>query len=1496
LPATDASHPSASPDSDATDISRGALTAGKMPALHTLQLPHMADDKVLTPFLNKYRDELVGRERIAKRDMVTNYRSAWRGLEPGLEDALGGLSFDAEEQALLDSAVVADPNADANATPKVSADKIGKIADMLLKKSKWAELEDNIDSAFSEVAGSATAFTELDRKELGNLAVSHAIELLDIKLGKNKPDQKQLDVLHRIASSQVENFWKAKQEDLVRTFQDAARAVSERARKALRQEALIAVLQRVRGKEILNRVKTAIDEREKDPDKDPALVIALRSEYRIATIESYRTGLLQTFQASGVVKHWRWQVEPSPSTCAICWGMNGQVFPIETKQRSHPNCRCTMVPLTEDEERPGSTQTPAAKSGKKIGGTTAVQTQPLAERSPGDKAFAALPEKVQLTVLGATAFEAYQKGEFELVDLVGVQYSEKLGTDTLYRKSLDNAILTINRTNVSTTVQEQMQTGQLARRREAQIKMARLEANRTATTVQIRDIDYDVKYKQVSHEAFKQLQEGFSQGNIGMPLDIQILRLLPDARMAALKTAAYFYARVFQIPIEAVDKLLSEYTDENAVRELGASANMSADEFKIKLGEEWKRIDAEEKAGKKPKPYFFFMTSDFRQRLYEIYVADSGDKKMQDDLALEKLIRAKEAELKKDEPSDDLRHAFWDWKRQMAIKDLIRDFYEGRDTDYRTGDNEAQTAANKFADGLESFFNFAIDSHPVLGPLLSLMPSLKQRVVNFGVGAVNGLGELALMATGGELLLADLMMEAVIGTMDITGLSETLTGKSADTLRALNEQMKQKRMEAFNAFTDLKTTSMSREEQAYSVMKRLKLDTTVWDTPNWAAKAGKMTIEALPFIALAFATEGASLGVQVGVFAGASGSGAFNSTYAKTNNVTTALVTGGIAAAQGGLGVLSGRLPILGNLAADALTTYTIGKMTGQSDDLILQQIFLQSGLNLTIQGAQKGLNKTQSKAPDPLLSRESFEPGGRMNEELTRLYNENLPEGGIRKDSLTLKEAQKAMLGIFSESVAPTVNEMMAAGRNKFQLDAVKKKIENPDLQYVRTERQLYDEYGRQNTYVTRADAKEAYAELQAAMRKNAAGGETIELSKLSETARLAAFHIEQGTVKFADFLGVMKSYKGIKDFSIEQLETLYREAIANVIKAKQKANPQAEVSKWTPDEPGIGSVKIEEAKRVAAREKARVAEENAAARREALRQKEADRVRMELEKNSEGRVNEIEKSKPADSKTKETPKQIETPKKPSEPPKAIKENPQLMQKRESLATEEAKQAYDAIYDAMVASRNAKKPDTKRFQKNIADLETTARRLDISLEMVLEHINSLAEHRATSEMSRYEYTRSDTGTVTRIADTDIFGQNTNAKGGKDNPANEKPRRDTYLEMKQRGLLEESVRFKDDFSNFLTHAEADALIQMNQRNGGNFPDEVLMFVDRRTCSIFCISTIAGRKGLSALVEYYGIKQLTIVDSLGTQYIVRPKLPTEVIERAPVTATPKKGKR
>jgi hypothetical protein len=464
----------------------------------------MADDKDLIPFLNKYRDELIGRERIAKRDMVSNYRSAWRGLEPGLEDALGDLSFDEQEQAVLDSAVVADPNAAPNATPKVSADKIGKIADMLLKKRKWAGLEGDIDLAFSGVADSATAFTELDRKELGNLAVSHAIELLDIKLGKNKPDKKQLDVLRRIASSQVENFWKAKQEDLARTFQNAARAASERARRALRQEALIAVLQRVRGKEILNRVKAVIDEREKDPEKDPALVIALRSEYRNATVESYRTGLLQTFQASGMVKHWRWQVEPSSRPCAICWGMNGHVFPIEMKQRSHPNCRCTMVPLTEDEERQTSAQTSTVKGAKKSAVTTAMQTQPLPERSPGDQAFAALPEKVQLAVLGAKAFEAYQKGEFELVDLVGVQYSEKLGTDTLYRKSLDNAIATVASSNMRNSVQEQIQTGQLARQREGQIKLARMEAKRAATTIQIRDIDYDVKYKQISHDAFKQ--------------------------------------------------------------------------------------------------------------------------------------------------------------------------------------------------------------------------------------------------------------------------------------------------------------------------------------------------------------------------------------------------------------------------------------------------------------------------------------------------------------------------------------------------------------------------------------------------------------------------------------------------------------------------------------------------------------------------------------------------------------------------------------------------------------------------------------------------------------------------------------------------------------------------------------------------------------------------------------------------------------------------------
>ena len=101
------------------------------------------------------------------------------------------------------------------------------------------------------------------------------------------------------------------------------------------------------------------------------------------------------------------------------------------------------------------------------------------------------------------------------------------------------------------------------------------------------------------------------------------------------------------------------------------------------------------------------------------------------------------------------------------------------------------------------------------------------------------------------------------------------------------------------------------------------------------------------------------------------------------------------------------------------------------------------------------------------------------------------------------------------------------------------------------------------------------------------------------------------------------------------------------------------------------------------------------------------------------------------------------------------------------------------------------------------------------------------------------------------------------------------------IEMKL-GKLQDA-KYNDRNTEFLTHAEAESILKLAEKNGGKLPEEVEMFVDRPTCYA-CRGRIGEvGKGLSLLAELYGVKKLTIYDSYGTTYIVRPNQATEVIK-------------
>ena len=74
----------------------------------------------------------------------------------------------------------------------------------------------------------------------------------------------------------------------------------------------------------------------------------------------------------------------------MCWAMHGTVHPNSEEFASHPNCRCTAVPIVEGGPRLTS----------------------------GSERFKELSPENQKKILGTKKYEAYRDGRLDLPDLV----------------------------------------------------------------------------------------------------------------------------------------------------------------------------------------------------------------------------------------------------------------------------------------------------------------------------------------------------------------------------------------------------------------------------------------------------------------------------------------------------------------------------------------------------------------------------------------------------------------------------------------------------------------------------------------------------------------------------------------------------------------------------------------------------------------------------------------------------------------------------------------------------------------------------------------------------------------------------------------------------------------------------------------------------------------------------------------------------------------------
>lgn len=149
-----------------------------------------------------------------------------------------------------------------------------------------------------------------------------------------------------------------------------------------------------------------------------ALVIA-----RTEIVGAHREAKKQTWSHTGVVQKWTWVSAKDRRTCAACWAQDGTEHDAGEPMGTHPQCRCTSVPVTPSWEELGFSGIP--------------DRRPVLPTGPDT--FERLTQGDKLAILGRAKLDAYNAGEITLSDLVRHTHSDRWGAGTRVA-SLEDAL------------------------------------------------------------------------------------------------------------------------------------------------------------------------------------------------------------------------------------------------------------------------------------------------------------------------------------------------------------------------------------------------------------------------------------------------------------------------------------------------------------------------------------------------------------------------------------------------------------------------------------------------------------------------------------------------------------------------------------------------------------------------------------------------------------------------------------------------------------------------------------------------------------------------------------------------------------------------------------------------------------------------------------------------------------------------------------------------
>lgn len=354
----------------------------------------------LLKLMAEFRAGLLRREAAAQKQLLESYNESWRAIETEIarlvalsqeDDAARSITFEIDRLRALEAQVM---------------------------------------EAVRELGLQAAEITESEQREFATRATMHAKRMADVAAASSRGSSASVaGSFQTLARGAIESFVGASGDGspLRDSFDGIAKGLGletgERVRRAMIQGLTLGMNPR----DVARMVRREADAKGTNPQRNPAIIRRLNTAARTEIFRAYRESTRATYQAnSRVVKGWRHAAKRDSSTCIVCWARHGKVFPLNVPMATHPNCRCVMLPVTDEN----------------------------AKFETGEERFNKLERGVQKDILGDKAFEAWEQREITSLDeFVGERQSEKWGV-TLYRRSLKE--IQINRESIREVGEREM--------------------------------------------------------------------------------------------------------------------------------------------------------------------------------------------------------------------------------------------------------------------------------------------------------------------------------------------------------------------------------------------------------------------------------------------------------------------------------------------------------------------------------------------------------------------------------------------------------------------------------------------------------------------------------------------------------------------------------------------------------------------------------------------------------------------------------------------------------------------------------------------------------------------------------------------------------------------------------------------------------------------------------------------------------------------------------